>query len=79
MLQKLILNLCINQGILINFNLSKNDTLLNRQEFLILERADMTVQYEEREGSRRAAEWKERGLVPASQLYKSTLPLVKIE
>ena len=52
----------------------------NRQEFLILERADMNVQYEEREGSRRAAEWKQRGLVSAAKLHKGrSFPLMKFE
>jgi hypothetical protein len=53
--------------------------MLNRQEFLILERADMNVQYEEREGSRRAAEWKERGLISAAKLHKTSFPLMKYE
>jgi len=47
----------------------------SRQEFLILERADMSVQYEEREGSRRAEEWKERGLISAAKLHVPSFPL----
>lgn len=51
----------------------------SRQEFLILERADMNVQYEEREGSRRAVEWKERGLISAAKLNRNSFPLMKYE
>lgn len=39
----------------------------------------MNVQYEEREGSRRAAEWKERGLIPAGKLFKNSMRLLKPE
>ena len=53
--------------------------LLFRQEFLIIERADMTVQYEEREGSRRAEEWKSKDLISAAKLHKSSMPLMSFD
>ncbi|CAE7425847.1 unnamed protein product [Symbiodinium microadriaticum] len=45
-----------------------------RQEFMILGRAHIAVQFEQQEGARRAVEWEERGVLDPDELPRVTMP-----
>jgi hypothetical protein len=42
-----------------------------RQQFLVMEKAQMAVQYEQREAARRVLDWQERGVIPPEEKRKS--------
>jgi hypothetical protein len=50
-----------------------------RQEFMILERAHMAVEYEQREGARRKQEWDDRGVISTDLLPKPDMTLMSPE
>ena len=49
----------------------------SRQEFMILERAEMAVQYEQQESARRALEWEQRGVLDSDEVPRTNMPFVE--